>query len=525
MKKKLLLQDLADYLIQHDDIGKRNAGAFVRAFFEVIEQGLLEDNFVKIKGFGTFKLVAVSDRESVNISTGERFQISGHTKVTFTPDAKMKELVNRPFQHFETVDLSDETDMAEFEEIDMNMAIEEDVDWSEEPESAYMARISDDVPVPENLDSEQQDEEDVALTDESDELQNAVDSHADETNVNALPATENLTGAGDAAEDDNDEPLTDAPISLVPDAHAENAAGEYEHNTGDVVLSRFVSVENEVTEQKAAEANDEADEDGKAVCDTCAAKQSSAENKAETNENANHTATDENAGDDAESNADANVAAEEEIHVTAPRSITASHAESRSGEAPDTMEYSYVEVPSKPKRNRWKVATLMLCQILIMAVCYFVGYYRLLCPCSYSYLDQMFGNESVRTDNVTQVASKNVVQPDSSVKDNATAAKAVGDTVRPNASANHNNSAKLPEADGVVAKAVEAKKPSEEKKASAAGNEANQRPKFHVVKVGDNLSKISRRYYGTDKMVPAIVKYNKLKDANNVHLGMNLKLP
>ena len=122
MKKKLLLQDISDLLVQPGHAGKKDADNFVRAFFDIVEQGLLEDQFVKIKGLGTFKLVSVSDRESVNINTGERFQISGHTKISFTPDNAMKELVNRPFSHFEAVDLSEETDTAEFDLIDQEIA-------------------------------------------------------------------------------------------------------------------------------------------------------------------------------------------------------------------------------------------------------------------------------------------------------------------------------------------------------------------------------------------------------------------
>ena len=125
MKKKLTLQDFADYIAQNEGVDKTTAEAFVRAFFDIIEEGLIDDKFVKIKGFGTFKLVAVSERESVNINTGERFQISGHTKVSFTPDSTMKELVNRPFAHFEAVDLNDDTDTKEFEVIDEEMEEEE----------------------------------------------------------------------------------------------------------------------------------------------------------------------------------------------------------------------------------------------------------------------------------------------------------------------------------------------------------------------------------------------------------------
>ena len=127
MKKKLTLQDFSDYIVQHEGVEKSTADTFVRAFFDAVEEGLLEDKFVKIKGFGTFKLVSVSERESVNINTGERFQISGHTKVSFTPDNAMKELVNRPFAHFEAVDLNDDTDTREFEVIDEEMETDDEM--------------------------------------------------------------------------------------------------------------------------------------------------------------------------------------------------------------------------------------------------------------------------------------------------------------------------------------------------------------------------------------------------------------
>ena len=58
MKKKLSLQDFAEILAQREDIDRKAADAFARSFFDIIEQGLQTDKFVKIKGFGTFKLVA-----------------------------------------------------------------------------------------------------------------------------------------------------------------------------------------------------------------------------------------------------------------------------------------------------------------------------------------------------------------------------------------------------------------------------------------------------------------------------------
>lgn len=64
---------------------------------------------MKVKGLGAFKLIDVESRESVNVNTGERFEIQGHTKVSFTPEPALKDLINKPFSHFETVVLNDNT--------------------------------------------------------------------------------------------------------------------------------------------------------------------------------------------------------------------------------------------------------------------------------------------------------------------------------------------------------------------------------------------------------------------------------
>ena len=42
-------------------------------------------------------------------NTGERFQIKGHTKVSFSPDANLRDTINKPFAHFETVVLNENT--------------------------------------------------------------------------------------------------------------------------------------------------------------------------------------------------------------------------------------------------------------------------------------------------------------------------------------------------------------------------------------------------------------------------------
>lgn len=105
MNNKLLLQDLTDQLAESGKIKKKDAEEFLRAFFKISEDALFEDGIVKINGLGTLKLVLVDARKSVNVSTGEEFEIREHYKVSFVPDADLKSSVNQPYAHLEPVEL------------------------------------------------------------------------------------------------------------------------------------------------------------------------------------------------------------------------------------------------------------------------------------------------------------------------------------------------------------------------------------------------------------------------------------
>ena len=142
MEKRILLQELSEMLAAREKLTKKKAETFAKAFFEIIETGLDKDKFVKIKGFGTFKMVSVSERESVNVSTGERFQISGHTKISFTPDAELRDLINKPFAHFQTIILNEGTDTADFDKIDALHQEEEAI--AEETEALEQTELADD---------------------------------------------------------------------------------------------------------------------------------------------------------------------------------------------------------------------------------------------------------------------------------------------------------------------------------------------------------------------------------------------
>ena len=131
MDRKLQIIDLADGLARRSNMPHREAETFVRLFFEAVEDGLLRENIVKVKSFGTFKLVDVETRESVNVQSGERIEIARHTKVSFTPDAVLRDAVNKPFAQFETVILNEGVDLSFMENTDSGQDAPEDVPTSE----------------------------------------------------------------------------------------------------------------------------------------------------------------------------------------------------------------------------------------------------------------------------------------------------------------------------------------------------------------------------------------------------------
>ena len=153
MNEKITLQDLVELLSEKNDMTKKNADAFLRCMFDLIEEALTNEKYVKIKGLGTFKLTEVDSRESMNVNTGERIEIQGHTKISFTPDTTMKELINKPFSHFETVILNDGVEL-EDTPFDIEPKVEEMADEMvekiiEEPQVEVEPVVEDKVEVAE----------------------------------------------------------------------------------------------------------------------------------------------------------------------------------------------------------------------------------------------------------------------------------------------------------------------------------------------------------------------------------------
>ena len=416
MKQKLLLSDFAQWLSEKEGITKKEAQTFLRTLFQIVEQGLTDDQFVKIKGLGTFKLVTVNERESVNINTGERFQIGEHNKIAFIPDASMKEIINRPFAHFESVDLSDETDTAELD------AVDEAVKQEFPPIS----------------------EEETSTAEES--IPTTVEVITESSHPTSLPEKQK-----DVTEEVSEE-----------------------SNLTEEIPTEIATI-TEGLEEKKAEEKAETETLAQAEAVAITAKETASESQA-SEENLTPEETPIQVVSTSEKT-DA-MGTDAEISVSQPTTLTVSGAAVEEEE--DT-------------RRPWLRRTLMALFVLLLCTAsYFAGYYRLLCPPCAS---------------TAPTAPATKVQPDSAQAKKPQAAK--------------KDSAAVSAASQTVSKPLNEVKDSV--KQPQKQEEAVTRT--HTIRVGDNLSRIARKYYGDDHYVDFIIRKNNLKNADNIHVGKVLVLP
>ena len=452
MKQKLLLSDFAQWLSEKEGITKKEAQTFLRTLFQIVEQGLTDDQFVKIKGLGTFKLVTVNERESVNINTGERFQIGEHNKIAFIPDASMKEIINRPFAHFESVDLSDETDTAELDAVDEAVK-QEFPPISEEETSTAEESIPTTVEVitesshPTSLPEKQKDvteevSEESNLTEEIPTEFATITEGLEEKKAEEKAETETLAQAKETetlAQAEETETLAQA-------EETETLAQAEETETLAQAEAMAITAKETASESQASEENLTPEETPIQVVST--------------SEKTDAMGTDA------------------EISVSQPTTLTVSGAAVEEEE--DT-------------RRPWLRRTLMALFVLLLCTAsYFAGYYRLLCPPCASTAP-------------TAPAAK--VQPDSLQAKKPQAAKKDSAAV---SAASQTVSKPLNEAKDSV------KQPQKQEEAVT---------RTHTIRVGDNLSRIARKYYGDDHYVDFIIRKNNLKNADNIHVGKVLVLP
>lgn len=154
-EEELTLQYLIDLLVKRHDMERADADAFVKLFFSLIEEGLAADRYVKIKGLGTFKLI--------------------DTRITFSPDSAMKDLVNKPFSHFETVVLNDKTHFDDMPENELPISDVETDESVKDASDSTSENDSDEATLSEEMESVLEE-----VSDQSVEEENPVSAKAKE---------------------------------------------------------------------------------------------------------------------------------------------------------------------------------------------------------------------------------------------------------------------------------------------------------------------------------------------------------
>ena len=152
MNTKINLQQLAKILAQKTSVSQKDAEAFLKEFFDSIVQNVTTDKLVKVKGLGTFKLIEVLDRESVNVNTGERIVIPGHSKLSFIPETALKDLINKPFADFQTTVINEGTSIEEMEWVpqeDSSPDVSVEEEKEEMPAALFSAPETNAAPEPE----------------------------------------------------------------------------------------------------------------------------------------------------------------------------------------------------------------------------------------------------------------------------------------------------------------------------------------------------------------------------------------
>lgn len=169
MNEKITLPALITLLSDKTGKTKKQCEDFLREFFNTIVDTLAEGENVRVKGLGTFKVITVEARKSVNVNTGEQMEIPSHRKIVFIPAKELAEEVNSPFAMFESVEIPEEEeeeeesgekfgdensgDMEVAPDSEENEAIEPNADDVQEPQGEYVIEeetVIENVDAPEN---------------------------------------------------------------------------------------------------------------------------------------------------------------------------------------------------------------------------------------------------------------------------------------------------------------------------------------------------------------------------------------
>ena len=487
MNERLTIQDLIDLLAAKHSMTKKDAEAFVKEFFLLIEQALENEKTVKIKGLGTFKLVDVDSRESVNVNTGERFQIKGHTKVSFTPDTTLRDTINKPFAHFETVVLNEGTVL---EDTPMEESDEEEASVADSEAEMVDSEVTEDKNTDEDTQEEIQPEE-PAIEEPATEAVAAVKGEETDTNETVPTETEPEPAV-------IEQPMTEE--LLESEAESESILEDSsEEEPSETPLEPDFSPA--ATEEPVEEASEE----------TIIEEPETEKKKTETT-------------------AEQIIAQElyKAVYAVKPVSGHPAYRISRNitVKEPETEQpkAAYTDKDSDKKEKSaipYLIATIIIVLLLCGGAILFIYYPDLFSSSSDSDKDIVDMPEAVQPVQPEAQLSDTIVQKDTV----AEAAPVMPDeTVQPKPVVK-----KEPAAEPVKAesKPAQQQQPATSVYSDSASYKITGTKTKYTIKEGETLTRVSLRFYGTKAMWPYIVKHNPkvIKNPDNVPYGTTIEIP
>lgn len=510
MNEKLSLQNIADALAQKAGVSKKAAETFSKAFFETVVEALSKgDESIKVKGLGTFKLVKVDSRESVNVSNGERIVIAGYKKVAFTPEDSVLDVLNG-----RTEDDNAHPVLSEKEQLTEKEQPSEHV----EEMSAFAAISASDT-------TNGSSAEDDASSDTTNGLSAEDDAASDTTNGSSAK--------DDAASDISDAANEEIAVESLPD-HQEDSVAEPDINTLievpeptfveqpqdalsgiDLLISTPESVDEVRQQYEEAKAKMEVAvaEARRAHAEKLRLEKLLERLEKNVQPESAHTEEGVEAHTESEDSTD-----NEEMSVVPATSTRNQEQDSVSNDSKRQEAFHRVvsEQPKmqdtesssdeQPRKRSWLTAAIVLLLLVLGAMIYMI--YRNI--------------EAVEKVPVVAQSMK-PIRPVVPKPNKTTAPKENKDSLAnpqkaDTAKVTVNAPAKL---ESQPASKVESK-PESQKPAEVSKPE---RPKTHRLQRGESLTKVSQKYYGTKDSVRAILRVNSFRDPDNIPVGVVVRLP
>lgn len=470
MSGRALLQDLIVGVAKRANISEQEAETFVRMVFTIISDSLADEKIIKIRNLGTFKLVEIDDRESVDPNTGALTRVKGYKKIVFTPDNALKDLINKPFAQFETVILNDNTDLSEMERGTESSSL---VDEEEEDEALAMEESSEELL-----------EENTLMDEESQkEISDATSLEENETAV----LNEAVKGDSEKSKEDSDIETTEEDVA---DGLAEDERGVVNVSSDE----ENVQPESDVDTESPHSENDVASSNN--IEYQHADYQKIQEQKVE----------------------ELNVTTQTVEHQTIEHQSIVHQGKEENGHQNRSMRLSL-----------GGMIALFVFILVLMTGSYLAGYYRVLCPCTFLPEAENYSGTLVLTgedDSVSAVCP--IPKSEQHAPADTVAEKRMNQSAKEVIAPASEQTQASKEA---VTKSKEDSLAQLRKKAAQYPQVKNGSylivgiKSSHTLRSGESLLRLAQKNYGSRDFVQYIVTLNQIKDPDLVQIGKEIKLP